>query len=680
MNHFRKPYNPALVVLFFIFLSPLFGQKNSTNQSFPWEALRAVQSMKRHDVESAKSLLAALWLKPMKGEQAEHWDTWLAYMNLKLAALDHPDTVASLGHHLRSRFKQLGDLEGMHGTSMALANWHYRQGNYDSALWRYKEAEQLAWQIKSVHMRRHEKEALGLTWVGLSRVFIQQGEDEAALFHAFKAWNMADSLGMKELQYKGARQVAIIYNQLNQDSLHLHYVQQAYELAIATEDSFLIGEAINNLAIAYAIGGNLDQAKAHFKFGLAVALEEGNQIRVADRWQNVAIVQYKQGYFDSALWTFNRSLSIARNVGYRECEAVALTNMGDLYMKQEDYKEALKYARAGLSLSEEIGRDLSVMLGNLSLSKIYEGMGKPDSALKYYKIHANLRIGRINDQQHARMEILRAEFDAERQERQLAVLEKEKAEQALANKQKGYLIAILLGSFVALGVIALLLYRHHRLQSTRESEVLKQRLLRVQLNPHFMYNALNAIQQYMYQEDTKITAGDYLSRFSKLTRQILELNQHDFIPLSDELGFIHHYLQLQQIRLDRPFSFSVEVTDSLDTLEVAVPPMITQPFLENAIEHGLLHRAEAGSLLVKLARRGEQLEIVIEDDGVGRAAAALQQHRNHYSMATKITRDRLKYLGRTLRRHTKMVVHDLTTPAGEPRGTQVVFEIPITYA
>ena len=170
--------------------------------------------------------------------------------------------------------------------------------------------------------------------------------------------------------------------------------------------------------------------------------------------------------------------------------------------------------------------------------------------------------------------------------------------------------------------------------------------LRSQMNPHFIFNTLNAINSFIIENKTE-QASDYLVTFSKLVRNILENSRHENISLDKELTALQLYLQLEQVRLENSFSYSIEVDENIDSISLRVPPLIIQPFVENAIWHGLRNKHTHGNVWVAIKQENEHtIVITIADDGIGREAASkLKANQiNHKSYGIEITKTRIALL------------------------------------
>jgi ligand-binding sensor domain-containing protein len=208
---------------------------------------------------------------------------------------------------------------------------------------------------------------------------------------------------------------------------------------------------------------------------------------------------------------------------------------------------------------------------------------------------------------------------------------------------------------------------------------LEMQALRSQMNPHFIFNSLNSINMFIL-ENNKLQASEYLSKFSKLIRLILQNSQEAFIPLERELEALQLYLELESLRFANKFEYKIAVEDNIDTTMLKVPPLIIQPYTENAIWHGLMHKKEKGYLEIEVYEEDEILFYKITDDGIGRKKAAELKSKSasmQKSMGMRITADRIAMLQQ--QNKTSITITDLVLADGNPGGTEVLIEIPVAY-
>ena len=199
--------------------------------------------------------------------------------------------------------------------------------------------------------------------------------------------------------------------------------------------------------------------------------------------------------------------------------------------------------------------------------------------------------------------------------------------------------------------------------------------LRAQMNPHFIFNSLNSINMFIL-ENNRLAASEYLSKFSKLIRLILQNSQEALIPLGRELEALQLYLELESLRFDNKFEYKITLADELDATILKVPPLIIQPYAENAIWHGLMHKREKGHLEIELYADNKTLFYKITDDGIGRKKAEELKRGSasiHKSMGMSITTDRLAMLNQ--QNETSISITDLVLPDGSPGGTEVLIKI-----
>jgi sensor histidine kinase YesM len=216
------------------------------------------------------------------------------------------------------------------------------------------------------------------------------------------------------------------------------------------------------------------------------------------------------------------------------------------------------------------------------------------------------------------------------------------------------------------------------LKKEKNNVELEQKLLRSQINPHFIFNSLTSIQNFMLEEETD-KANHYLVKFSRLLRLILTNSRNAYISLSQEIETLEHYLTIQKIRYNQSFDYFLEVSESLDPEKVLIPPMLTQPFVENAIEHGFKPADHPGRLNIQYAPSGKNIQIVIEDNGIGIERSKqlkAKTSRGHQSLATKITRERILNLNRFRKYKIHMEINDLGKNDDNQQGTRVDLRIP----
>ena len=250
--------------------------------------------------------------------------------------------------------------------------------------------------------------------------------------------------------------------------------------------------------------------------------------------------------------------------------------------------------------------------------------------------------------------------------------------------------ALILSLFAGIILVTVrILIRSIRRKDERKSALslqiagLEMKAIRAQMNPHFIFNAINSIQNHILKNDSR-TAQDYLAKFARLIRSVLENSKSENIPLVQEIETLQLYIELEQMRAHGRFTCRIEVEPALPVYEVLIPPLLLQPFVENAILHGLWPLQDASGVIeIRIRKRNEMLECVIEDNGVGRKASLwMKKHTEatHKSMGLSLTEERIKALNTFNNSVANLTIEDKVDTNGKPCGTLVTLLLPLIIA
>ena len=219
--------------------------------------------------------------------------------------------------------------------------------------------------------------------------------------------------------------------------------------------------------------------------------------------------------------------------------------------------------------------------------------------------------------------------------------------------------AIIAGSIILLlgGMISFLFYKRKRDAVTRQNEAelkaeiseTEMKALRSQMNPHFIFNSLNSISDYISKNNTAI-ADEYLTKFAKLMRLVLENSEQKEVPLASDLNALELYMQLEALRMKNKFTYEIIVDETIDQENTLVPPLILQPFVENSIWHGIAKKEGPGKIIVLIKKEGSMINCIVEDNGIGRPeikdVTALKDSTGRRSLGMKITKERIDILNK----------------------------------
>lgn len=204
---------------------------------------------------------------------------------------------------------------------------------------------------------------------------------------------------------------------------------------------------------------------------------------------------------------------------------------------------------------------------------------------------------------------------------------------------------------------------------------LRLKALRAQMNPHFVFNVMNSIQHFIVHHNSE-AAQRYLTKFSRLIRITLNHTEQNTAPLGEELSALELYLDLENMRFETEFSYTIHVADEIDAQHTGIPSMLIQPYVENAIKHGFLKSPRRGSINITITKEDKRLKCVIEDNGIGRRASSHERDPQYRSFGTSVTRERLEVLNELYEGPIPETIVDLKDAQGEALGTRVELLIP----
>ena len=385
---------------------------------------------------------------------------------------------------------------------------------------------------------------------------------------------------------------------------------------------------------------------------------------------------------DSALWE-------ARNRRDRSTLREALLVSGDIHRSQGLLEDADRAYSEALRICRDVGEKQQTIRTLDRLAAVYEAGGRTGSALAATKEAKDIQLRLFTDStmnEVARLEA-RAAFEKKQMADSLAHMQQltlERAEAAARiERQRTRTLAAAGGGVLLVlgGGAAFVLDRRRRKQAfarrtaelEREAARFETQALRSQMNPHFIFNALNSIAGFIQGNDPD-RAQSFLARFARLMRAVLENSRFAEVPLDKDLEVLRAYMELERIRAQGKFDFSIRVDPALDPADVLVPPLLAQPFVENAIWHGVAGKEGAGHITVHVERSEGQLRIRVEDDGVGRAQPRSAVSKEKTSLGTAITRSRLDLLQKQKGAAAGFAYVDV------PVGTRVEIHLPLELA
>ena len=326
--------------------------------------------------------------------------------------------------------------------------------------------------------------------------------------------------------------------------------------------------------------------------------------------------------------------------------------------------------------------------------RIHKGLNHPEKALFHLEQYTALLDSTLQTEIKSGRDMVQMQLNQEKQQLQISRLRVRELEQqqTVQNRTR-------LGLLGGMGLLTLLVggvsFYNRKLKSqnqileeknnlvrevTQKIQMTEIAALRAQMNPHFIFNCLNSIQYFTAQNDAD-KASDYLTKFSRLIRLVLENSKSDKVTLANELETLRLYIEMEAMRFPDKLHYQIQLADGIDAESIQIPPLLLQPFVENAIWHGLMHKDEGGLVQVAVAQPTEdRLHIEITDDGVGRLKAAEYKSKSatkNKSFGMKLTAERIQLINQLYNTQTQISITDLTDAGGNATGTRVTVEIPV---
>jgi hypothetical protein len=353
--------------------------------------------------------------------------------------------------------------------------------------------------------------------------------------------------------------------------------------------------------------------------------------------------------------------------------------MGNIYRDWNYFEKAIEYYNLSIEVAEEVGDIYNLTWLYKDISMMYANMGRYELAYKHSQLHSEYNDSLMSEDYNRRLVEAQTRYEREKSEKEIALME-------IRLQRNNYLLYGLGGLSLLVVIVAVWFIRYSRTRARQRMEDMNHRIselnqknLRTQMNPHFIFNTLNSIQYYVFQND-RIASNNYMTKFAKLIRKTLENSEQPAIPIQEEIDALELYLELESLRFKQKFEWNIEIDEEIDTYMYKIPTMLIQPFVENAIGHGLMHKDGKGYINIDLKLGDACINCSIEDNGVGREKAMEIKNgkkENHRSLGTSITESRLRLVNSLYGKNMKVNYTDLKNEEGKASGTKVEICIPI---
>jgi tetratricopeptide (TPR) repeat protein len=577
----------------------------------------------------------------------------------------------------RQKSKEKGYMAGESYALSELGRTYRNISNYSKAIQLHQEALAIAKKANNLELKISSLNYLGVVYRRTSSVRTAMDFNQEALELAEAVKNPSE--GIKRSINVSLNSVGNLYLTLKQYDLAIFYFERSIKLE--AELNNVLGLAINhqNIGKCQEEQGALDQALENYRISLSYNEEINNTMGRVICKNSIAKVYIKKEQYQEALRLIKGTMPMAMELGNSFLIARLYNNLGWAQLKVHQNEDAEQSLLVGYSVGEKHNlRDELAQASHL-LSELYEINKDYEKALNYKTKAISLDKEILNEGTIRYVNDLLFRYDYEKKGNEIAFLAKQNEIVNLKLRKNRTLLLIGALSLILLAGILYILYRQYQLSNEKKILTLEQTMLRSQMNPHFLFNSLNSIKLYIINNEQK-NAVHYLNKFSKLVRKILEASSQREIPLAEELETVELYMNIENIRFSNEINFKINISEDIDVHIIKIPSLVLQPFLENALWHGL--SSKEGEKNIRLdVTCGEEgfINIAITDDGVGRdKAEQIKENKilKRKSVGIDITKERLANFSKDYQNSFHVEIIDIYNDSNLPAGTKILLHIP----
>jgi tetratricopeptide (TPR) repeat protein len=443
------------------------------------------------------------------------------------------------------------------------------------------------------------------------------------------------------------------------------------------------GQYDNQRAKIYARDNQLEESKKSLRSGqekmqssaASPKIEQPQNVTSAK--DEIVEVLEEQKRYDEKIEVLNNSIDFNRGTKNLSEVSKDKLELGKTFIAKGETSNAIRELEEAAAIADTINDPAKQANAYLSLAGLHEKYGEAYRALETYKKYSTAVAKSQEKSESELLEkalLIKTQRDIEEVSKYIAISkQEEQLAQGMVARQK----LVIYGLMIIILIIAVTSYFIYKnaVASKTANQLLALKSLRSQMNPHFIFNALNSVNHFVSQNDER-TANKFLSEFSRLMRLVLENSQEDFIPLNKEEEIISLYLKLEHYRFRDKFDYEIQLDNAINKDAVEIPPMLIQPYIENAVWHGLRYRDSRGFLSVHFGLEGKEIKVEITDNGIGRQRSTelkTDNQKKHQSTGLKNIKERLVIINKVYKSNYRVVIEDLP----DHSGTKVTLFIPV---
>ena len=558
-----------------------------------------------------------------------------------------------------------------------IGNVYYLVGEFEKAI-------EFTLKSLAIYESIDKQKGISMCYKTLGDIYSDQGIYGNALHCYMKSLKIREKIGDKKGELYCYIGIGYVDKCMGNESKAIASYSKAMKIAFDYQEKYAVSTCYSEIGVIYLSQGSINKALEFVNKSLKIDEELDNISGIASGYANLGNIQKAKGEYSQALEYFLKSLKIAEEIGDLNSSSNTLSSIADVYIKMKLYNEAIKYAMISLKIAKEESILPEQSFNYESLAVAYDSLHDYKNACIYYKLYKQINDSIFNEESHKQITEMQTKYETEKKESKIKILEKDKELQStqlsrerwvrnLSLAGMGLMFLLIIGAFFYIRVWRV----KEKIATEKKIIELEQKSLLLQMNPHFIFNSLNSISAQMLQNLN--VAREYLAKFARLMRLILENSREAFVPMKNETDTINFYLALEQQRLNN-FDYKVIIDEDITSENIEIPPMLIQPHVENAIIHGIFKKQDRGYIEVHLSKTNENLiKCVVQDNGIGRKKSGENKDNlliTHKSLALEITQERLKMLSHGNKEALTVIIDDMEDELHNSLGTRVTIKMP----
>jgi tetratricopeptide (TPR) repeat protein len=575
---------------------------------------------------------------------------------------------------------------------LGLGIYHWQKGEYGLAREKY---------MLSLTLSKKYKNLKGIAdaYYNIGILHSEEGDFPQAMNYFLNGLTFYEKAGEKGRQAHMLNSIAIIHQKEKRFEKSLQYFTQALAIFQQVKDLPNIAGTISNIGSLYFDQKQYEKAREQYIKALDLFKKIDNKKGMILSINFLGYCGLKMSKPSQAVTYYVEAIKLNEKLISEKFLLTSHIGLGEAYRNLKKYEQSVYHYNFATSMAKSNNLKPTLLSIYQGLSDVYADMGDFKKAYSYKTIYHQTKDSVYNEENSKKIADLQASFDIAKKQSEIDLIKRDRQIQTLAfNKQKliNYFSLAGLAFLMIISGVTLNRYqlkkKSNKLLSIQNQEIndqkkqieffnkqLRLQALKAQMDPHFIFNSLSAIQHFILINDGESSLA-YLTKFSKLIRQILENAHNRQLCLHDEIVFLEYYLQLEKLRFHDRFDYQIQVDKSIDAYRTQIPTLLLQPYLENAIVHGITHKEAKGNVALIIEKREKHLLCVIEDDGVGREKAAELKRLKanlHKSRGMIVNKERLEIINEGMADKVSLHIIDLVASTGEAAGTRVEIQIPV---